>query len=87
MIFGCPAPILPVFQAAPRDGLVGLREALRIMFLIIFVLFVKKMLNCKDDYCPVTTDVSKRIVRLPLFYNMTKKQHSKVLNDIKAFHC
>tara|TARA_E500000178_G_scaffold333444_1_gene368441 strand:+ start:1132 stop:2274 length:1143 start_codon:yes stop_codon:yes gene_type:complete len=49
--------------------------------------FVKKMLNCKDDYCPVTTDVSKRIVRLPLFYNMTKKQHSKVLNDIKAFHC
>ena len=31
MIFGWfPAPILPVFQAAPRDGLVGLREAQRI---------------------------------------------------------
>ena len=49
--------------------------------------FVKKMSAYKDDYCPVTTDVSKRIVRLPLFYNMTGKQHSKVLNDIDGFDC
>ena len=49
--------------------------------------FIKKISNYKNDYCPVSTDVSKRIVRLPLFYNMTSKQHSKVLNDILAFHC
>ena len=49
--------------------------------------FIKKMSTYKGDYCPVTTDVSQRIVRLPLFYNMTSKQHSKVLNDIDSFHC
>ncbi len=49
--------------------------------------FAKKISNYKKDYCPVTTDISRRIVRLPLFYNMTDKQHLKVLNDIDTFHC
>lgn len=49
--------------------------------------YSKKMSNYKDDNCPVTTDVSQRIVRLPMFYNMTSKQHSKVINSIYSFHC
>ena len=49
--------------------------------------YSKKISNYKDDNCPVTTDVSQRIVRLPMFYNMTSKQHSKVINSIYSFHC
>ena len=49
--------------------------------------YIKKISSNRSDYCPVTTNVSQRIVRLPFFYNMTSKQHSKVLNDIGAFHC
>ena len=49
--------------------------------------FAKKFLNHKINDCPVSNDISQRIVRLPLFYNMTAKQQSKVLNDIVTFHC
>ena len=49
--------------------------------------FAKKILNHKINNCPVSNDISQRIVRLPLFYNMTAKQQSKVLNDIVTFRC
>ena len=49
--------------------------------------FIKKISPIKKDNCPVTTSVSQRIIRLPLFYNMTDKQHVKVINDIIKFRC
>ena len=49
--------------------------------------FAKKNLNYKINNCPVSNDISQRIIRLPLFYNMTVKQQTKVINDIVRFHC
>ena len=49
--------------------------------------FAKKKLNYKIKNCPISNDISQRIIRLPLFYNMTAKQQTKVLNDIVTFHC
>lgn len=47
--------------------------------------FVKKISTFTKNDCPITTDISQRIVRLPLFYNMSNAQHLKVLNDIVKF--
>lgn len=35
--------------------------------------------------CPVTEDISERLVRLPLFYDLTEQELSRVIETIKAF--
>lgn len=35
--------------------------------------------------CPVTEDISDRLVRLPLFYNMTSEEHERVIDAITSF--
>ncbi len=49
--------------------------------------FIKKKSVFKKDNCPITTETSKRIVRLPFFYNITDEQHLKVINAIIKFDC
>jgi dTDP-4-amino-4,6-dideoxygalactose transaminase len=49
--------------------------------------FIKKKIGFTKDNCPITTDISQRIVRLPMFYNMSNSQYSKVISDIINFHC
>lgn len=49
--------------------------------------FIKKKIGFTKDNCPITTDISQRIVRLPMFYNMSNSQCSKVISDIVNFHC
>lgn len=49
--------------------------------------FIKKKIGFIKDNCPITTDISQRIVRLPIFYNMSNSQCSKVISDIINFHC
>ncbi len=39
----------------------------------------------KAGDCPVTEDISDRLVRLPLFYNMTDEEQERVVNAIQAF--
>jgi dTDP-4-amino-4,6-dideoxygalactose transaminase len=33
--------------------------------------------------CPVTEDISDRLVRLPLFYNMTDTEQTRVIEEIR----
>ena len=40
-------------------------------------------LGAKPGDCPVTEDISDRLVRLPLFYNMTDEEQTKVVEEIK----
>lgn len=35
--------------------------------------------------CPVTEDISDRLVRLPLFYDITDDEVAQVLNSVKSF--
>jgi len=35
--------------------------------------------------CPVTEDISDRLVRLPLFYNMTEGEQGRVIRSALAF--
>tara|TARA_B100001093_G_scaffold409737_1_gene398829 strand:- start:2282 stop:3424 length:1143 start_codon:yes stop_codon:yes gene_type:complete len=49
--------------------------------------FIQKITRVTKDNCPITTDISQRIVRLPLFYNMSNSQYSKVISDIVRFRC
>ena len=35
--------------------------------------------------CPVTEDISDRLVRLPLFYDITDDEVAEVLNSVKSF--
>ncbi len=38
--------------------------------------------GAKNGDCPVTEDVSDRLVRLPLFYNMTEAEQSKIIEEV-----
>jgi dTDP-4-amino-4,6-dideoxygalactose transaminase len=39
----------------------------------------------KAGDCPVTEDISDRLVRLPLFYNMTEGEQDRVIRSVLAF--
>jgi dTDP-4-amino-4,6-dideoxygalactose transaminase len=39
----------------------------------------------KKGMFPVTENISSRIVRLPLFYNISRKQQHRVINNIYNF--
>ena len=39
----------------------------------------------KAGDCPVTEDISDRLVRLPLFYNMTDEEQDRVIRSIVSF--
>ena len=45
----------------------------------------KKFSKPKNDTCPIATNISKRILRLPFFYDITEKQTLKVIDAIKSF--
>ena len=44
-----------------------------------------KSLGAKAGDCPVTEDISDRLVRLPLFYNMTDDEQTKVIESVLEF--
>jgi len=44
-------------------------------------------LGGKPGDCPVTEDISDRLVRLPLFYDLTEDELAKVISSVKAFTC
>ena len=35
--------------------------------------------------CPVTEDISDRLLRLPLYYNMTSEEQERVIDAITSF--
>mgnify|MGYP000879231291 FL=1 len=39
-------------------------------------------LGAKPGDCPVTEDISDRLVRLPLFYNMTDDEQTRVIEEV-----
>jgi len=39
----------------------------------------------KEGDCPVTEDISDRLVRLPLFYDLSEKELDRVVDSIKRF--
>lgn len=49
--------------------------------------YAKKFSKPKNDTCPIATNISKRILRLPFFYDITEKQTLKVIDAIKSFQC
>lgn len=49
--------------------------------------FAKKINTFMNDTCPIATNVSQRIVRLPFFYNITKQQYSRVIDKVTEFSC
>jgi len=44
-------------------------------------------LGGKPGDCPVTEDISDRLVRLPLFYDLTEDELAQVISSVKAFTC
>ena len=42
-------------------------------------------LGSKAGDCPVTEDISDRLVRLPLFYNMTYEEQDRIIRSIMTF--
>lgn len=39
----------------------------------------------KDGDCPVTQDLSDRLVRLPFFNDMTEEQQTRIIDAVKDF--
>ena len=47
--------------------------------------FMQKITGDKQDYCPITSQISDRIVRLPLFFNMSDQQLEYVIENALKF--
>ena len=47
--------------------------------------FISKKQNA--DPCPVTSDMSRRLVRLPIYYNLSVEEQEEVLGAVKMFEC
>jgi len=43
--------------------------------------------TCRPANCPVTQDVTNRLVRLPFFNNMTTEEHKLVIEETLSFKC
>ena len=41
----------------------------------------------EDGDCPVTEDISSRLVRLPFFTDMSTEEQARVIEAVEAFHC
>ncbi len=43
--------------------------------------------GAKPEDCPVTSDISERLVRLPLYHGLTDEEQEAVISAIQAFDC
>lgn len=46
--------------------------------------FIREHQNAGDS-CPVASEMSRRLVRLPLYYNLTDEEQSEVIEAVKSF--
>lgn len=44
-------------------------------------------LGCASDPCPVTENIANRLVRLPFFTGLSKKEGIDVVNSVRKFRC
>lgn len=46
-----------------------------------------RKLGGKEGDCPVTEDISDRLLRLPFYFNLTEADQQTVIKSVRSFHC
>lgn len=46
-----------------------------------------KKFGGKEGDCPVTEDISDRLLRLPFYFNLTEADQQTVIKSVRSFHC
>jgi dTDP-4-amino-4,6-dideoxygalactose transaminase len=81
--------LLPSLSA--RQGLIAHLKARGILavfhYLPLHLSEMGKKLGGRAGACPVSEDVSDRLLRLPFYFDLTESDQAEVIDAVRAFRC